>query len=171
MKKLPIDVSLVADMMCSNRYEIESYLDKETGEVIYFTEEMVPWEYREVEREELDELLADENESTRNLVMQVYEVYNDESDRYEEIPEIHFKPSYEDMREFVESIQDSKLRDKVLNQIQGTGAFRRFRTFLDYHAEYRKAWISLLSNLKRQEALNWLESIDIEAIDTISEFW
>jgi len=170
MKKLPIDVSLLADMIDSNRYEIESYLDKETGEIIYFTEEMVPWEFREVDREDLDELLKDENEYTRSMALKVFEIYSDENDRYEAIPEIRTEASYEDMREFVESIKDSKLRDKVLDQIQGTGAFRRFRTFLDYHAEYRKAWVSLLNNLKRQEALDWLESIDIEAIDTVSDF-
>lgn len=165
MKKLSVDLDMLIEMMDSHNYEIFSYLDKETGEVLIFTEDMVPDELRELEKEELEELLKDENETTRIAARELYEIDNDNTDRYEFIPELPSRVVYKRMEEFVCDIEDIELREKVLYKIKGKGAFRRFKDFLDYHEEYKQPWFDIRDKLLEEKATEWLNSIGIEPIN------
>lgn len=173
MKKLPVDVGLVGDLMAfhsSFGFEEYKYLDTETGEVIHFCDDMIPPDIFNVEKEELMEMLKDKDEVTREIALKAFEIaWEDESGRYKKIPELSSKLVYKKMEEFVYNIEDERLRTKVLYTIKGKGAFARFRAFLDLHEEYRQAWLKFRDEFQREFAIEWLNSIGIDPIDKIQK--
>ncbi|MGC9384643.1 MAG: UPF0158 family protein [Kosmotogaceae bacterium] len=172
MKKLPVDIGKVADMMQSANYfenDFSAFLDTETGKIYFFTEDSVPSEVRdcEIEEEELPEILENVSEWQVDFTKKAYEIYcNDENGRYVSIPSSSSRYAYKRMREFVLNIEDEELRDKVFDLIQGKGAFTRFKTFLGLHREYLKPWKDYEQEFLREEATEWLNSIGIDPIDT-----
>ncbi|MFW6122373.1 MAG: UPF0158 family protein [Petrotogales bacterium] len=174
MKKLRVDVEEVANMMQSSSYfgyDFSAFLDTETGEIYFFTEDSVPSEVRgcEIEEEELPKILEKAYEWQVDFIKKAYEIYcEDENERYVGIPPSSSRYAYKRMRDFVLKIEDEELRERVYELIQGKGAFSRFKTFLGLHREYLDQWKDYEEKFRKEEAAEWLNSIGIDPIDTPS---
>ena len=155
MKKLKVDLEEIGDhMQDQDRYDIDFYLDKETGEVIIIDVNIL----RGLEDGETMEDLPDWQ---REQVKIAEEILSN-SDNYIRIPE---KPSYEGydlMVEFAEGVKDESLREKLAIALDGKGAFRRFKNVLLSYPKYRERWFEFKQQRMNEEVTEWLNSIGIE---------
>jgi hypothetical protein len=134
------------DELCSamedSSYENEYYLDLETGEILFLSEYM-------------------DDEETENLRERI----DEKSGRYELIPKAESHEGYEDMRDFIVTVEDEHLAELLEVAINGKGAFRRFKDVLLNYPEERERWFKFKDERMKERALEWLDDIEI----TLSE--
>ena len=154
MEKLKVDLGEIGEhMQNQNRYDMDFYLDKETGEVIIIETEIL----RKLEDGEIMEDLSDWQVEQVKIAKQILL-----SDRYIRIPE---KPSYEGynlMVEFADEVEDKFLQEKLAIALDGKGAFRRFKNVLLSYPKYREQWFEFEQEKINEEVIEWLNSIGIE---------
>jgi hypothetical protein len=88
----------------------------------------------------------------------------DDPDRYLFIPNEGSREAWEDMREFAATVQDPALRDRLLDAIDGRGAFARFRRVLDDHDALRSDWYSYSAETRTGRARQWLADAGFDAL-------
>ena len=140
-KALKIDLDELCSAMADSSYEHEYYLDLETGEILFISDYM-------------------DDEETGKLKDQVEE----DSDRYERIPEAESHEGYEDMVEFIATVKDERLVELLEVAINGKGAFRRFKDVLLNYPEERESWFQFKDDRMEEKALEWLDDIDVSLI-------
>ncbi len=84
--------------------------------------------------------------------------------RYISIPHLESYEGYDDMEEFVATVQDSHLRNQLANAIRGKGAFRRFKDVLAGNFHERERWFAFQDDQVRRRIVDWLNSEGIEPI-------
>jgi len=171
MKRLPIDIDMLVNLMeiDDRGYDVISYLDTETGEIIFYQEDCFPDELVncEIEREEITEDLMRYKWMSIEDLYTYYDLFcSDESERFEEIPWITSREKFALIKEFIYIRVEEDIRDEVYYEISGRGAFSKFRTFLEHHREYKDAWFKFESENLRRIAVEWLNSIGIDPIDS-----
>jgi len=175
-KKLEIDFDEIQKAMEDiSRDSFDYYLDRETGEVIPFSEELLQKvqaklyacdseeigddieyiEYDE-EPEELPEWMEDEVELALEILL-------DEKDRYVRVPERSNAAAFESMAKFIGTVEDPVLAEELTAALNGKGAFRRFKNVLVGHPKKRKRWHGFNAKEMKKEIVGWLHSIGIEA--------
>src|SRR3972149_4098815 len=137
-KALKIDLDELCSAMTDSSYEHEYYLDLETGEILFISDYM-------------------DDEETGKLKDQVEE----DSDRYERIPEAESHEGYEDMVDFIATVKDERLVELLEVAINGKGAFRRFKDVLLNYPEERESWFQFKDDRIEEKALEWLDDIDV----------
>jgi hypothetical protein len=144
---------VLAAMECPENWE--AYLDPATGQIVVVTEE----DREHLEDEDLNEegLLDWERESLAGARRA------DETPGLLELPDRFEVHEWDIMRRFA-SAQGHEASLELLNAIQGSGAFRRFRSRLG-RLGLRKAWYEFRSNAFRQVATEWLDANGIEYIE------
>jgi len=139
-------VRIDLDELCSavedSSYEHQYYLDLETGEILFLSE------YTDDE----------ETEKLRDRI-------EEESNRYERIPRAESHEGYEDMVDFIATVEDEYLTELLEVAVNGKGAFRRFKDVLLNYPEERERWFQFKDERMEERALEWLEDIDV----TLSE--
>ncbi|WP_292593089.1 MULTISPECIES: UPF0158 family protein [unclassified Mesotoga] len=171
MKRLPIDIDMLVNLMDIDQreYDAISYLDTETGKIIFYQEDCFPDELVncEVEREEITEELLKYSWMRIEDLYTYYDLFcGDESERFEDIPWITPGEKFALIEEFIYTRVEESVRDEVYYEISGRGAFSKFRTFLEHHGEYKDAWFKFESENLTRIAVEWLNSIGIDPIDT-----
>jgi len=139
---LRIDLDELCEAMENSSYENDYYLDLETGEILFLSEYMDD-EEAEKFRERIDDV----------------------PDRYEPIPKAESREGYEDMRDFIASVDDEHLAELLGVAINGKGAFRRFKDVLFGYPEERERWFQFKDDRMQERALEWLDDIEV----TLSE--
>lgn len=124
------------DVSLDNRY----YLDLKTGEIIFVSDFMDREEIKEIE-EKLDAGFGE---------------------RYIVIPKIEPGEGYEDMEDFIETVQDEGLKEKLYIAIDGRGAFRRFKNVLLNYPGERERWFKFKDARMRERVKEWLDAKGIE---------
>lgn len=174
MKRLPIDIDMLVTLMevDDGVYDEISYLDTETGKIIFYQEDCFPQELVncEIEREEITEDLLRYKWMRIEDLYTYYDLFcSDESDRFEDIPQITSGDKFALIEEFIYTKVEESIRDEVLYEVSGRGAFSKFRTFLEHHSEYKDAWYEFESENLRRIAVEWLNSIGIDPIDSLEQ--
>ena len=141
-KALKIDLDELCSAMADSSYEHEYYLDLETGEILFISDYM-------------------DDEETGKLKDQVEE----DSDRYERIPEAESHEGYEDMVEFIATVKNERLVGLLEVVINGKEAFRRFKDVLLNYPEERESWFQFKDDRIEEKALEWLGDIDVSLIE------
>ena len=141
-KALKIDLDELCEAMENSSYEHEYYLNLETGEILFISDYM-------------------DDEETGKLKDQVEE----DSDRYERIPEAESHEGYEDMVDFIDTVKDERLVGLLEVAINGKGAFRRFKDVLLNYPEERESWFHFKDDRTQERALEWLGDIDVSLIE------
>jgi len=89
------------------------------------------------------------------------------SDDMDDVPEPEVPPlifvepvpsheGYNDMQDFVETVRDPRIRDRLARSLEGRGAFRRFKDTLFEFPETRQAWFRFHDSRMRRRAIEWL---------------
>ena len=141
-KTLKIVLDELYDAMENNSYEVEYYLDLETGEILFVSEGM-------------------DDEETGKLKIQIGE----ELDRYELIPKAESYEGYRDMQAFIATVEDDHLSELLKVAINGKGAFRRFKDVLLNYPEERERWFQFKDDRMKERALEWLDDIDVTLVE------
>jgi hypothetical protein len=141
-KALNINLYELCEAMEDGSYENEYFLDLETGEILFLSEYM-------------------DDEDTVKLKDRIEEDFN----RYERIPKAESQEGYEDMVDFVATVEDEHLVELLEVAINGKGAFRRFKDVLLNYPEERERWFKFKDERMEERVLEWLEDIDV----TLSE--
>lgn len=110
------------------------YLDLETGEVVRISE-FFP---------------ADEDEKLMEAIEEGI------GKRYLAAPRMLPRESYEDLVDFIETVGDENLKEKLYIAIDGPGAFRRFKNVLLDYPEERERWFKFNESRLRERLAEWL---------------
>jgi len=137
-RTLKIDIDGLCTAIDDNSWEHYYYLSLETGEIVFISDYM--------DEEEAEKLRS---EIDGNL------------NHYKPIPRAEPYEGYEDMADFIRTVEDERLRELLEVAINGKGAFRRFKDVLTRYADERENWFRFKDDKVRQRALEWLESIGV----------
>jgi len=135
-KLLRINLDELCSAMEDSSYEHEYYLDLQTGEILFIS----------------DYMDDEENGRLRSSI-------NEEPDHYERIRRVESHEGYEDMEDFIPTVEDKHLAELLEVAINGKSAFRRFKDVLGRHPEEREKWFRFKDERMEQRALKWLDDI------------
>ncbi|MFB6347262.1 MAG: UPF0158 family protein, partial [bacterium] len=77
------------------------------------------------------------------------------NDRFIKIPRGNSDEAWKDMEHFALALDDEQLKNKLLNTIQGSGAFRRFKDMV-FEEGFRQDWFEFRDLRVRRRTLDWL---------------
>lgn len=137
MRIIPIRWTELETAFERNAPDIESYLDARTGEVITLTEGQP---------------------ETPELRLRV--IANPEG--YVKIEPASSREQYRWMENFVATVEDPTLRERLVIAIDGKGAFRRFKDVLLSYPADRERWFSYRGELLHWCIQKWVEREQIE---------
>ncbi|OGO24271.1 MAG: hypothetical protein A2144_06185 [Chloroflexi bacterium RBG_16_50_9] len=141
-KTLKIDLDELCEAMEDSSLEDDYFLDLETGDILFISE-------------------YTDDEQTEKLKDRIEEDF----ERYERIPKAESHEGYQDMVDFIATVEDEHLAELLEVAINGKGAFRRFKdVLLNYPAE-RERWFKFKDERMEERALEWLDDIGV----TLSE--
>ena len=141
-KTLKIDLDELCSAMEDSSYEHDYYLDLKTGEILLIS----------------DYMDDEESEKLRDNI-------DEDPDCYERIPKAESREGYEDMENFIATVEDEHLAELLEVAINGKGAFRRFRDVLARHPSERERWVRFKDERMEQRALEWLDNIGISLVE------
>ena len=138
--QVPADMQELCNAFEDSSDDHRYYLDLEIGEIILdFLDS--------TEREELDEMVDE-----------------DSQERYRYLPIAESHEGYEDMKEFIETVKGTHLKEKLYIAISGRGAFRRFKDVLNSYPKDRERWFRFKDEKLMERVKEWLEYEGIEII-------
>ena len=129
-KTLKIGMDELCDAMENSSYEVEYYLDLETGEILFVSEGM-------------------DDVETGKLKNQIEEELN----RYEPIPKADPYGGYRGMQAFIATVEDDHLAELLEVAINGKGAFHRFKDVLLHYPKEREKWFEFRDGRMKERAL------------------
>lgn len=175
MKKVAINWNELSAAFDNSSTELSYYLDTETGEVILITEEAQRYAQKigegddDTDASELDLEAALAQSSIplwlQEIVKLAVFVETYFGDRVIEIPRTTSYEGYEEMQDFIATVQDDRLSDQLHIAIQGRGAFRRFRDVLQRHQAEEQRWYDFQEDRQAERMREWLEEEEIELGD------
>ena len=155
------------------RDTFDYYFDKETGQVIPFSYELLAemkkrlcdedgeelnddLEYIEFDEEpDLPDWMTDEVDLALEILL-------DEGERYVRIPERDTGNAFRSMHAFTETVSIPELKEKLADALQGKGAFRRFKDILLGYQKERKRWHGFDAREMKNTIRDWLRSLGME---------
>jgi len=160
VKKLNVDLDSVVEAMEMQSDESASYLDTQSGEIIYLSEGLHESDFDDDDEDVGDDPVLPAWQKEERALARA--IFNDSSERYIDIPVLESHEAYRVMEDFIQQVPDRRMREKLTRSIAGKGAFRRFKDTLGDDEIVRKQWFAFETEAKRQWAVEWLESMEIE---------
>ena len=176
MKRVPVDLAMVADALTHSSPDYSNFLDKETGEVILIENHILHLVEEYLGRDMLPEqdeppdmaFIVEEKRLPQwqeSSLQDAYRVEMHFGGRIIRIPAGESGYSWDDMAEFIETVQNSNLADRLRDAIDGRGAFSRFKRVVYDHPETAKKWNAFREIRQQERAAEWLESEGIIAVE------
>lgn len=138
LRQVPIAWEALEDAFENNAHEVHSYLHLETGEVIRVVDGIAdPAMHHRI--------MADSS--------------------YLRIDPVSSREQYRWMERFIATVEDGEFRQKLVQSIDGKGAFRRFKDVLMSFPVDRERWFSFRSERLRSCMEAWLTAHGIEPIE------
>lgn len=138
--QLPIDLQELCAAFEDSSDDHRYFLDLKTGGITL--------DYLDAaEREEIDEMVDDASK-----------------ERYRYLPIAESHVGYEDMKEYIENVKGSNLKEKLNIAISGSGAFRRFKDVLNSYPKEKERWFKFKNEKVLERVNEWLEEEGIEII-------
>lgn len=176
MKQLEIKWYELEDAFEAQSFEMAYYLDTETGEVLMILDED-RYHHQEtyekyadpddMENFDIEAALAQSDladwQKQQVLAVELVEAHS--GGRVIAVPDRPNYEAYNEMQDFIYTIEDERLHNWLLDVTQGRGAFRRFRDVLERHPAERERWFAFRDNRLRQRILDWLEAAGIEPVE------
>ncbi len=175
-RKLRINMGEMHAAMDNAFGEMSHYLDLETGEVLLVmndTQSKLEAIYDEtdawdpIDHPALEKAIqeADVHDWQKEALLQAHQIEIISPSRYVYISASEPYAGYNDMEDFIFTVDDDHLREVLYVAIQGKGAFRRFKDVLLNHPDVREKWFEFSDNRERERVRAWLAMYNIEAIE------
>ena len=137
IREVPVDWEALEDAFENNAPEVHSYLHLTTGEVLRVVDGVADPQMHA-------RISADPN--------------------YLRIDPVSSREQYRWMERFIPMVDDTELRQKLAQAIDGKGAFRRFKDVLMTYAADRERWFAFRSERLRTFMEAWLTAHAIKAV-------
>lgn len=137
LRDVPIDWEALEDAFENNAPEVHSYLQLATGEVIRVVDGV-----------------ADPQMHARIAA----------DPGYLRVDPVSSREQYRWMERFIPMVDNTELRGRLHQAIDGKGAFRRFKDVLMAHAEEREKWFTYRSERLKTFMDAWLQAHSLRAI-------
>lgn len=171
----------LADALDMVNQEMAAYLDLETGEILYISDDA----RRELEAvyeslpDDVSELSVEEQQAAFVAALEAYRPMNVEAEelqdadavdrglgtRFVGLPEADTRASYRDMEAFIDTVTTPRLRQRLERAIRGRGAFRYFRDELSDEPAEEQRWYDFKQERLRDRIREWLADERIELIE------
>ena len=175
-RRLKVDLSELEAAFDDTSWERSYYLDLETGETVMVTDEtrqQLERIYEEAPPEEmaneevditpiLDRLSLSEWE--KDALWEANQIEQSFGVRYISVPHAEPSEAYRDMEEFITTVRNQRLQDRLWQVISGRRPFRRFKDVLVNNPTEREQWFRFRDSRLRERVLEWLEEEGIEPI-------
>ncbi len=145
------DYQLDLDEVCEDyeysSFERSHYIDLETGDVLLVVHHSGVGEQNEKNKKRIEE---------------------EDEGRYVKVPSADSREGYRDMQDFIMTVDDEGLKEKLRPAIDGKGAFHRFKAVLNEYPEVRERWSEFKKQRRKERVISWLERKGIDFIDKSS---
>jgi hypothetical protein len=132
--------------------EVESYLNKTTGELHYISSE----EMNAAENDDPIEKAPDWQQANIKIAKEI-----SETDNYLELPSQYDVHEYKIMERFCHTVEEEKANYELLRAISGKGAFRRFKEVI-HDFDIAKDWYEYKNKALKEIAKEWCEDNNIK---------
>ena len=181
LRRCRVKLDDLADALDMGNMEMSAYLDLETGEIVYVSDEA---------RRELDavyettpddsgQMSDEEQQAAFTVALEEYGPVNVEEEelidadavdrglgtRFIALPEADTCESYRDMEAFIETVTAPRFQQRLDRAIRGRGAFRRFKDELFDEPDERERWFAFKQERLRDRVREWLTDERIELIE------
>lgn len=153
---MKVKLSEIVDAMDMQTDESSHYLNPETGEITYITDE-------EISYAENDRPLEEIPEWQRPVVEAAKEIFDD-SEKHIQLPDKFEIHEYRIMEDFCLSISEERVRNEMYFSIKGRGAFRMFKQNIR-RFDLEKDWYRFREAEFYRIARDWCEYNEIEYVD------
>jgi hypothetical protein len=144
--------------------EIEVYIDTETGELVHDLAGGHSEDF-DTDEEALDALAGEGLDIDESDLRLHEQIVADRSKRYRHIEKVEHWIGYQDMKDFIEHLNDAKLQDRLAAAIDGKGAFGRFKDVLDRSPGGLDTWYAYKNEREESRAREWLDHEGITIVD------
>src|SRR3972149_2554227 len=141
--QVPADLKEICILFEDSSCEHRGYLDLKTGEIVQIFDDIMDPDEKEELDDKVDEGLGK---------------------RYITIPNAESHEGYQDMEDFIETVKEVKLKEKLYNAITRKGAFRRFKDALNSYPNERERWFKFKDEKVMGRVNEWLDEEGIEII-------
>lgn len=131
-----------------------TFINTKTGEVFTLTRE-------EIGAAEDEKPLNKFPEWQRENIEKAISIIEDENGIYVDFTLRNDYNEYEIMEEFIGTLEDYHIREKLYEAIQGRGAFRRFKDGIIEHGVH-KQWYNYKESKIKELVIEWCKEQDIE---------
>ncbi|SFS76982.1 UPF0158 family protein [Paenibacillus sp. BC26] len=131
-----------------------TYINSATGEVFMLTRE-------EIGAAEDEKPLEKFPEWQRENIEKAIQILEDQDGIYIDFTLRNDFNEYELMEDFIEALEDENIREKLFVEIQGRGAFRRFKDNIIEHG-VDKQWYDYKERKIKELVIEWCKGRDIE---------
>jgi len=175
-RRVRIDLADLAEAFDDASWEVSTFLDLDTGNVIRITAEVrdeLEALYAELPEEPADEgsyrvtfAAALEHRERpgwmHESLLEADAVEGGLGTRFLRVPEADSREGYGEMQAFIETVSSPRLQERLWAAIRGRGAFRRFKDVLASAPAERERWFAFKDARLRQRVLAWLADEGIE---------
>jgi uncharacterized protein UPF0158 len=175
-RRVRIDLADLAEAFDDASWEVSTFLDLDTGNVIRITAEAraeLEALYAELPEEPADEghyrvafaAALERREPPgwmRELLLEADAVEGGLGTRFLRVPDADSREGYGEMQAFIETVSSPRLQERLWAAIRGRGAFRRFKDVLASAPAERERWFAFKDDRLRQRVLAWLADEGIE---------
>jgi DNA polymerase III alpha subunit len=136
------DLKEICILFEDSSIEHRGYLDLKTGEIIQIFDDIMD---------------PDEKEFLEDKV-------NEGGERYIAIPNAKSYEGYQEMEDFIETVNSVKLKERLYKAITKKGAFKQFKDVLNSYPKERERWFKFKDEMVMARVNEWLEKGGIEII-------
>ncbi len=159
LRRLTIDFEALARGMAKQGSdEYDYYLDTHTGRVMRISTDV--WNALE----EGSTIAGSLNAWQQAELHEAQAVFSDTHGRYIPVPEDTEWDVQSMMSDFIETVPDMELRQKLMGAIAGRNAVRRFRDVLAHYPKAQQDWGHVQQDSQQQRAAQWLSDEGIEPV-------
>jgi len=137
MKNIKVNWAYVETAFERNSPDLHSYIDRDSGDVLVVVDGQ-----------------PEDEENRRRIAA--------EPTQYVRIDPASSREQYRWMEQFVASLEDLQLRERLLVAIDGKGAFRRFKDVLLSYPQERERWFNYRAALLHNHINQWFSSKGLE---------
>lgn len=160
MKVLTVDFDLIVQSMRDlSRITDDYFFDKTSGKIFALSRTLI--QSLALDRSENLDLLP---EWDARMIPLAREIVLVGSNRYTRVPEAFGCPQHKWMIDFAKHISAKKLKEKLVQALQGRGSCKRFKEILRAYPIQSREWTEYNSKRWREHAEKWLESLSIIAV-------
>jgi tRNA-Thr(GGU) m(6)t(6)A37 methyltransferase TsaA len=174
-RRLKVDLDALEIALDTDAYEISHYLNLETGDVIPIMEEvegLLRSVLQKIETwdEDVDPVAFLEvqlsqqgvHDWQREMMLDAFRIEEEFGTRYIRIESDEPHDDYRAMQDFVTTVEDPALRDRLWDAIRGRGAFRRFKDLVARYSNEQERWYEFKNARSQRRLERWLENQGIE---------